>query len=185
MSDLMSFSEIDGSGAVLVAVQRRVAMVTLKADLSHKATRAALKKALGTVVPAPRRITNGVAWMAPDELLIMVPQGDTPEALIERLNAEIKAPMLAVDVSDARAVFTLKGNKCREVLAKGAPVDLSPEAFTMGDFRRTRLGQAAVAFWMEADDEISLVCFASLRRFMFDWLVNAAQKGSLPAYLNR
>ncbi len=183
MSDLMSFSEIDGGGAVLVAVQRRVAMVTLKAELSHKTTRAALKKALGTAVPAPRKIANGVAWMAPDELLVMVPQGDTPEALIARLNAEIKAPMLALDVSDARSAFTLKGNKSREVLAKGAPVDLSVDGFKQGDFRRTRLGQVAVAFWMEADDEITLVCFASLKEFMFDWLVNAAQKGSLPEYL--
>jgi sarcosine oxidase subunit gamma len=182
MSDLMSFSEIDGSGAVLVAAQRRVAMVTLKVELT-KATRASLKKVLGTAVPAPRKITNGVAWMAPDELLILVPEGETPQATIDRLMAEINAPMLAVDVSDARAVFTLKGNKAREVLAKGAPVDLSPEGFCIGDFRRTRLGQVAVAFWLEADDEITLVCFASLRQFMFDWLVNAAQKGSLPAYL--
>ena len=185
MSDLMSFSEIDGSGAVLVAAQRRVAMVTLKAELSHKATRAAIKNALGTPAPAPRKIANGVAWMAPDELLIMVPEGDTPQTMIDRLTAEIQAPMLAVDVSDARAVFTLKGNKSREVLAKGAPIDLSPEGFSQGDFRRTRLGQVAVAFWMEGDDEITLVCFASLRHFMFDWLVNAAQKGSLPAYLSR
>ncbi len=183
MSDLMSFSEIDGGGAVLVAVQRRVAMVTLKADLSNKTTRAALKKALGTAVPAPRKIANGVAWMAPDELLIVVPEGSTPDALIERLNAGLKTPMLAVDVSDVRAVFTLKGNKAREVLAKGAPVDLSPKAFKQGDFRRTRLGQVAVAFWLEADDEITLVCFTSLKEFMFDWLVNAAQKGSLPGYL--
>ncbi len=182
MSDLMSFSEIDGSGAVLVAAQRRVAMVTLKAVLT-KATSASIKKALGTPVPTARRIANGIAWMAPDELLIMVPQGSTPQAIIDRLTAEIKAPMLALDVSDARAVFTLKGNKAREVLAKGAPVDLSPEAFTQGDFRRTRLGQVAVAFWLEADDEITLVCFVSLKQFMFDWLVNAAQKGSLPAYL--
>ena len=185
MSDLMSFSEIDGSGAVLVATQRRVAMVTLKADLSNKTTRAALKKVFGGPVPAPRKVAKGVAWMAPDELLIMVSEGTAPEDLVNRLHTEIKAPALAVDVSDARAVFTLKGNNAREVLAKGAPVDLSADAFAQGDFRRTRLGQVAVAFWMEADDEITLVCFASLKQFMFDWLVNAAQKGSLPVYLNR
>ncbi len=184
MSDLMSFSEIDGSGAVLVAAQRRVAMVTLKAEL-NKATCTAIKKALGVSVPDARKIANGVAWMAPDELLIMLPEGSTPQMIIDRLTAEIKAPMLAVDVSDARAVFTLKGNKAREVLAKGAPVDLSLEAFTIGDFRRTRLGQVAVAFWLEAEDEITLVCFASLKAFMFDWLVNAAQKGSMPDYLSQ
>ncbi len=183
MSDLMSFSEIDGSGAVLVAAQRRVAMVVLKTDLGNKTTRAALKNILGAPVPGQRKINNNVAWMAPDELLVMVPKTTDPDTLIARLNAEIKAPVLALDVSDARAMFTLKGNKSREVLAKGAPVDLSIEAFKQGDFRRTRLGQVAVAFWLEADDEITLVCFASLREFMFDWLVNAAQKNSLPGFL--
>ncbi len=185
MSDLMSFSEIDGSGAVLVAAQRRVEMVTLKADLSNKTTRAAIKKILGVAVPRQRRISGNVAWMAPDELLVILPDGADAEALAERLNAEIKAPVLAVDVSDARAVFSLKGSKSREVLAKGAPVDLSVEGFEVGDIRRTRLGQVAVAFWLEAEDEITLVCFASLKDFVFRWLVNAAQKGSLPEYLNR
>ena len=184
MSDLMSFSEIDGGGEVLVAAQRRVEMLTLKADLSNKATCAAIKKVLGQAVPAPRKIAGGLAWMAPDELLVMVPNGASSGDLSCRLQAEIKALSLAVDVSDARAVFTLKGNKAREVLAKGAPVDLSPEAFGLGDFRRTRLGQVAVAFWLEVDDEITLVCFASLKQFMFNWLVNAAQKGSLSGYLS-
>ncbi len=178
----MSFSEIDGSGAVLVAAQRRVEMVVLKADLSNKTTRATLKKLLGGPVPAPRKIVNNVAWMAPDELLIMVPDGSSADGLVALLNAGVKAPVLAVDVSDARAVFSLKGNHAREVLAKGAPVDLSPGAFGPGDFRRTRLGQVAVAFWLEAEDEFQLVCFASMREFMFDWLVNAAQKDSLPGY---
>ena len=180
MSNLLSFSEIDGGGAVLVAAQRRVGMVTLKADLSNKVTCTAIKKILGNPVPAQRKIAAGIAWMAPDELLIMVPEGTEPATLVARLNAEIKAPVLAADVSDARAVFTLKGNNAREVLAKGAPIDLSKEAFVQGDFRRTRLGQVAVAFWMEADDEFQMVCFASLRQFMFEWLVNAAQKGSMP-----
>jgi len=179
----MSFSRIDGSGAVLVAEQRRLGMVTLKADLANKTTRAALKKALGVAVPAARRINGLVAWMAPDEVLILVPRGETPAGLVAKLEAAVNAPMLALDVSDARAVFTLKGQGAREVLAKGAPVDLSPGKFGMGDFRRTRLGQVAVAFWMEADDEFQLVCFASLRQFMYDWLLNAAQKGSLPEVL--
>jgi len=185
MSDLMSFSEIDGSGAVLIAAQRRVGMVTLKADLADKPTRAMIKKILGAPVPRQRRISGNVAWMAPDELLVILPDGADPEALAERLNREIKAPVLAVDVSDARAVFSLKGGKSREVLAKGAPVDLSLEGFGVGEIRRTRLGQVAVAFWLEAEDEITLVCFASLKQFVFDWLVRAAQKGSLPIYFDR
>lgn len=183
MYDLSNIAALDGSGAVLVASHGPMGMVTLKADLSNKTTCAQIKKVLGTAVPKLRKISNGIAWMAADELLIQLPEGQSADDLAARLNDEIKAPVLAANVSDARAVFTLKGKGAREVLAKGAPVDLSPDAFSKGDFRRTRLGQIAVAFWMEADDEFCLVCFASMREFMYEWLCNAAQKDSLPGYL--
>lgn len=182
MSDLSNVVELDGSGAVLIASHKPVGMITLKADLGNKTTSTQIKKALGVAVPKPRQIKSGVAWMAADELLIMVAEGDSTDEIISRLNDEIKAPILAVDVSEARAVFTLKGKGGREVLAKGAPIDLSPEAFGKSDFRRTRLGQVAVAFWVESEDEFRLICFASMREFMFDWLCNAAQKESLPVY---
>ena len=90
---------------------------------------------------------------------------------------------MAVNVSDARAVFLIEGQGAREVLAKGAPVDLSPEAFGVDDLRRSRIGQLAAAFWMTEDEVFELVCFRSVGAFMFDWLSNAAREGSLPEYL--
>lgn len=183
MSNYSNFSKIEGSGAVLVAAEGFVGMVTLKADLSSKATCAEIKTILGVAVPKARKHAGGVAWMAPDELLILTQFGQDPDDLVEALSIGITAPMLAVNVSDARAVFSLKGNGVREVIAKGAPVDMSASAFGKADFRRTRLGQVAVAFWMESPDEIRVVCFASMREFMFNWLCNAARKNSLPDFL--
>jgi sarcosine oxidase subunit gamma len=68
------------------------------------------------------------------------------------------------------------------VLAKGAPVDLAPAAFGVGDFRRTRLGQVAAAFWMPAPDTFELMCFRSVAGYVADWLANAARPGSLAGY---
>ncbi|MHA1127411.1 MAG: sarcosine oxidase subunit gamma, partial [Alphaproteobacteria bacterium] len=79
--------------------------------------------------------------------------------------------------------FLIERQGAREVLAKGAPVDLSPEAFGTGDLRRSRIGQLAAAFWMTGDESFELVCFRSVGAFMFDWLSNAAREGSLPEYL--
>ena len=83
-----------------------------------------------------------------------------------------------MNVSDARAVFRIKGPNTREVLAKLAPVDLSPQAFGPGMIRRTRLAQVPAAFWMEDTDTAQLVCFRSVAQYVFDLLKTAAQPGS-------
>jgi len=86
-------------------------------------------------------------------------------------------------VKSARAVFRITGKGAREVLAKGAPVDLSKDAFGPGQIRRTRLGQVACAFWMSGEDQFDLICFGSVSEFVFDWLSTAGKDGSLPNYL--
>jgi sarcosine oxidase subunit gamma len=60
------------------------------------------------------------------------------------------------------------------MLAKGTPVDLAPAAFGPGDFRRTRLGQVACAFWMPAPDAFGLICFRSVADHVALWLGTAA-----------
>ena len=121
--------------------------------------------------------------MSPDELLVLVDY-DQAAAVVAKLDDVLADEHhLAVNVSDARAIFTIQGQGAREVLAKGAPIDLSSEAFGVGDLRRSRIGQLAAAFWMTDTETFELACFRSVGAFMFDWLTNAAREGSLPEFL--
>jgi sarcosine oxidase subunit gamma len=161
-------------------------MVTLRVDLGAPGLAAAVGAATGCAMPETRRITfadgNAVAWMAPDELMLFRAPGGAGAA-VETLAAMLgTAHHLAVDVSDARLLFRIEGPGAREVLGKGAPVDLAPDAFGPGDFRRTRLGQVAVAFWMPEPEAFELMCFRSVGGFVADWLAHAARPGSLPGY---
>lgn len=172
-------------GAVRVAEAPATGMVTLRADLSDQAVARALREAVGTGLPGTRGIARAgdaaAAWMAPDELLILCPWDAAP-ALAADLSAKLGAvPHLAADVSSARAIIDLTGPGWREVLAKGAPMDLAPGAFEPGEIRRTRLGQVAVAIWASDAETAHLVCFRSVAGFVFDWLKTAAEPGSLPA----
>jgi sarcosine oxidase subunit gamma len=88
-------------------------------------------------------------------------------------------------MSCARAAIDLVGPGWREVLAKGSPIDLAPGRFEPGDFRRTRLGQVAVAIWASEAETAHLVCFRSVAGFVFDWLRTAAAPGSLPGLWTR
>ena len=156
-------------------------MITLRGDLAEAKLRKAAEKATGCKMPEQNRINakgrSGIAWMSPDELLLLLPYSevDTHLAAIEKsLTGE---PALAVNVSDARALFEVSGGaQVREVIAKLAPVDMS--TFAPGMFRRTRIAQVPAAFWMPQEGVFRVVCFRSVAQYVFDVLCVAAQPGS-------
>lgn len=149
-------------------------MITLRAK-GVKALDKAIKAVTGTKVPAQRRIeVNGdraCGWMSPDEYLLIVPYGEVRDALASLAMSLAEEHHLAVDVSDARAVFRVEGERAAEVLAKLAPVDF--DKLEPGELRRSRTAQVAAAMW-EQDGGFTLVCFRSVARYVFDLLENAA-----------
>lgn len=153
-------------------------MVTLRADFGAQGAQSALLAATGCVMPGQRRIAfqNGraLAWMSPDEAMLFLPVPEAPGIVAAMAEAFAAAAHLAVDVSDARAIFRVAGPGARAALAKGAPVDLSATGFGPGDFRRTRLGQIAAAFWMTEDGAFEVMCFRSVADFVEEWLRLAA-----------
>lgn len=187
MSDAISvLNGATSSGAVEISETGLRGMITLRGDLDSVQLQAAVTAAVGLELPAQRKIAHGpmgsVAWMSPDELMLLVAY-EQADALTVQISEALGAEhCMAVNVSDARAIFRISGQGAREVLAKGAPVDLSRQAFGTGDLRRTRVGQLPAAFWMTQTDTFELICFRSAGEFMFDWLTNAARDGSIPEY---
>lgn len=153
-------------------------MISLRCDLADKALAAALKK-LGLTVPAPRRIVQAgerlVGWMSPDELLLILPYSEAGAALETLRSALAKIYFLAVDVSDARAVFRIEGDKADQVLAKLCPADLV--RMEPGELRRTRAAQVAVAFWAETGG-YTLVSFRSVAGYVMGLLSHSAMQGA-------
>ncbi len=157
-------------------------MVTLRADLSKAKVKSAVKASTGLKIPGTAQIgtseTASVAWMSPDELLVMTDYAAVDATVTQLQTALVKEHALVVNVSDARAVFALSGPNAREVLAKLAPVDLAPDCFGPGMFRRTRLAQVPAAFWMTEDERFQIICFRSVAHYVFDLLSIAVQDGS-------
>ena len=156
--------------------------VALKGDLGSAALADAVRAVAGVDVPGVRQVTrNGeraAVWMAPDELLLLLPYaevGDVVARLGEALGGQHH---LALDMSDARAVLRLTGAAVGEVLAKGAPPDLSDRAFPPGSARRTHLGGVAVAFWRLDAETWEVVAFRSYAHHLIAWLEDAARPGS-------
>ena len=170
------------AGIAEISEMGAVGMITLRGDLAAKPLQKAAVAAAGVNVPDQRQCltegTGGMAWMSPDELLIMCAYDDANAKLADLRDKLAGTHALAVNVSDARAVFEVRGPKAREVLAKLAPVDLAPASFTPGMFRRTRIAQVPAAFWMPQEGVFRVVCFRSVAQYVFDVLCVAAQPGS-------
>ncbi|MEO0342243.1 MAG: sarcosine oxidase subunit gamma family protein [Pseudomonadota bacterium] len=160
-------------------------MIALKGDLSSDQIAKAVKLVSGLSIPLPATCKMGakgaVAWMAPDELLLLCDY-ESADLNVEKLNKALSGKhFLAVNVSDARAFFKIEGNAIKDVLAKGTPTSLA--GFGPGQFRRSRIGQIAAAFWMASEEEAYVVCFRSVAEHMFNWLKAANNaEGALSLY---
>jgi sarcosine oxidase subunit gamma len=168
-------------GLVTVEEMGLQGMVTLRADLSAAA--GAVKRVTGADMPDRRGIGAGtdcsVAWMSPDEILILCDH-DGADAMVAALTDALSGQHhLAVNVSDARALFRVAGQPgaLRDVLAKITPADMAADALPPGEMRRTRLQQAAGAIWFERAGEARVICFRSVARYVFDLLAVSARPG--------
>lgn len=154
-------------------------MISLRAKPDVKELAKAVKAAVGTKVPAQRRIEiagdKACGWMSPDEYILILPYAETGAAMAAIASAMGEAHHLAAVVSDARAVFRVEGDTADQVLAKLCPVDF--ETLEPGELRRTRAAQVAAAFWKEGDG-FTVVCFRSVAVYMMGLLSHSAEKGS-------
>ena len=154
-------------------------MISLRCDLAERALPALIKSITGTKLPAVRQIEQkdgkAAGWMSPDELLLILPYQDVAKTL-DTIGKKLAAiHYLAVDVSDARAVFRIEGAQAAEVLMKLAPVNLAD--LGLNELRRTRVAQVAAAFWQNADG-FTLVSFRSVAGYVMGLLEHSAAPGS-------
>ncbi|MFD1508790.1 sarcosine oxidase subunit gamma [Lacimonas salitolerans] len=159
-------------------------MITLRTQADNPQLAVALRDVAAVDMPPQRGIVaageTAVAWMSPDEWLVMLPYGQAQDGVARLRSALAGTHHLVENVSDARALFVLSGEdaRLREVLAKLAPVDLHPDRFGPGEMRRTRLAQVPGAIWMPQAGQARVVCFRSVARYVFDLLSVAASPGS-------
>ena len=169
-------------GLVSVREMPAQGMISLRGDLAMPPLKNAATGVAGVDMPAQRAAecegARGLLWMAPDELLVLCPYDETAEGVASMDKLLYSYHALVTDVSDARAMFELRGGGLRDVLAKLTPADMSAAALPPGELRRSRLAQVPAAFWLRSETAAQVICFRSVARYVFDLLKTAAQPGS-------
>ena len=176
LHDRMSAAAVTGDRAVsvtetpfLAQVSLRVEPGTAPADRLGTVLGGALPDGVGQTMTAG---TLGVAWLGPDELLV-VAEGD-PESLTAALSEALGGSRGAVvDVSANRTVLELSGPGARSVLEKGCPVDLHPRAFGPGVAVTTTLGPVPLLLWQTAPATYRLLPRTSFADYVARWLMDA------------
>lgn len=197
MSDLKSRSALSGrqSDASNLAIDIEDitdrGMIDLRGDDADPAFMKAIAGALKIKLPsAPRSSVSGngltILWLSPDQWLICCARADVT-ALLEKLKKALSSQhAFAVDVSDARTILRISGQHAREVLMKGAPVDLTSSEYDSGMVRRIEFAHVAalVHFVSDSPDTIDLFVFRSYAAHVFDWLIQTAGPSSIPGIFN-
>ena len=167
------------SGYVKVSEKMTTGMLTVRGEFRSSKFKTSFAKAVGTKLPKDREVIlakNNVAWMSPDELLILCDYADV-SSLSQNLQMELKDQHhMLVNVSDARALFEISGSGIREVIAKLAPVNIA--MLEIGEIRRTRFSQIAAAFWLTSETSLNVICFSSVADYMFNLLKTSSMPNS-------
>lgn len=114
-----------------------IGKVALRGNPENAAFLAAVKKVLGVDVPVtPNTMAEAgiyqIAWVSADQWVVYTADG-AQKPLIEKLQTALAGIHAAiVDVSDYYTVIRIGGDRARDVLAKGCPLDLHPRVFGQG-----------------------------------------------------
>lgn len=110
----------------------------------------------------------------PNQYLVVSGQHED-EALTHSLGIALDGQGSAVvDLSHARTVLRIQGPHCRDVLAKGCPVDV--DAMVAGDTAATVLGHFNILLHCEAGDAFEIYVFRSFGLACFEWLWAAGRE---------
>lgn len=161
----------------LVTPVRGLGMVSIRADLGRAGD--AIAEAAGLAIPDRTRIVSdgerALGWMSPDELLLVLPESGTDEAVRALTEALAGEHSLIVDVSDMRCVFDVTGPAPEQVLAKLSPTDF--DGFPADGLRRSRAAQVPVAFW-RIPEGLRIIAFRSVEDYLRRILEGAAAAGT-------
>ena len=107
-------------------------------------------------------------WMA-------AAHGEAAAGFVAHLRERLAGLASVMDQSDGRVVLKIYGDRVRDVLAKGVPVDLHPWRFKTGDVATTLVAHIGVQL-AQLDDRptYQLMAFRSLAGSLWSWLTNSA-----------
>lgn len=110
-----------------------------------------------------------VMWAGADQFYVQS-ANHSEGALATELSKKLGSAAAVVDQSHGRITLRVAGPNARNVLAKGTPVDLHRDQFTIGKSVVTQMAHVGVHLTRIADDEFELSVFRGFAESFWQWL---------------
>ncbi|MGY2803808.1 sarcosine oxidase subunit gamma [Bradyrhizobium sp. USDA 4506] len=136
---------------VTVLMSGNLQLATLIAKPGATGLQLVIKRLIGLDLPQTSSIAltdmHGLVWSGPDQWLLIARQGTGFSDLLGLLSGEAAVS----DQSHARAALCVSGARAREVLAKGAMIDLHSKVFPVDTTALTSFAHIGVQLWRTKD----------------------------------
>jgi sarcosine oxidase subunit gamma len=173
-----------GAGVTMAEVAHRT-IVNIRGTASDPAFASAVQTATGVPLPSGANTVASaggrqILWLGPNEWWVTGPDSEA-DFLVETLRANFFGQhATACDVSESRAIITLKGPRAREVLMRGVSLDLHPRVFAPNQCAQTGLSRANVLLHLiDNTPTFEIYVLKSFSDYLWRWLEKVAQDFNL------
>lgn len=155
-------------------------LVTLRGDVRDPAFTEAVASVVGCAPPSrantvARGAQYDILWLGPDEWLVRSLQPQNT-GLAERLAAVLAGQFAsAVDNSSGSTVLEIGGERVRDVIARGCPLDLHPKGFAPGQCAQSHFFKASMVLVPTGAETYEIVVRRSFADYFCRILLDAAQ----------
>jgi methylglutamate dehydrogenase subunit D len=119
----------------------------------------------------------------PDQWLAIAPATAAGLDLAHVLAGQLQGLASVADQTDARTLVRVSGEKARDTLAKGLPIDLHPRVFPEGAVAITHADHIGVIVWRpDESDAFVLACSRSYSDSFWRWLTESAAEHGLAVF---
>jgi sarcosine oxidase, subunit gamma len=179
VQDLMQAHQAGASKYFRLSERQFLELVNLRGDLNDEAFADAVEGVLGCKPPSkPNTVAQGkgfdVLWLGPDEWLVR-----SNEARVATLETKLRvgfdgAYAVAVDVGSGYTVVEVSGERVRDVLSRGCPLDLHPRVFARGQCAQSHFFKAAIVLIPTAENTFEIVVRRSFADYFCRIMLDAA-----------
>ena len=159
--------------------------INLRGDPQDTRFAAAVREFLGIAPPVvPNTVTeaggNTLYWLGPDEWLIVTPRERRATIVSELRDALTGLRVAITDVSGGQTVVAVHGDRVRQLLAKGCPLDLQPRAFDSGQCAQSHFAKAPILLrCVDGRSHFEIIIRRSFADYFWLWLEDAAAEFGL------
>jgi sarcosine oxidase subunit gamma len=178
--DLLAANQALKSKAFRLRERPFLELVNVRGDASDAAFVSAFEKVIGTRLPVKSNTVAqasdyDVLWLGPDEWLV---RSSEPRA--SELEARLEAAFVgtfatAVDVGSGYTVLEASGERVRDVISRGCPLDLHPRVLARGQCAQSHYFKASIVLLPTADDTFEIVVRRSFADYFCRIMLDAAQ----------